>query len=389
MPGRYVTDLQMRLYVQFRQTDPRRAAAAKACFSPATADRIEQNPRLPSLKKAVRGRLRPDPLAEIFEAEVVPLLQASPGLRPIALFEEMVRRHPDLDAGVRCTLERRVRSWRALHGAEQEVICRQTHEPGRIGLSNFTDMNAAGITIAGIALDHRLYQFRLVYSGFEHPYAVLGGESFAALAEGMQNALWSLGGAPGEHRTDSLSAAFRNLNAKASADLTRGYESLCAHYGMTPTRNNAGIPHENGAIEGPHGHLKRAIADALLLRASYEFPDLPAVPQQPVDALLIKPLLPALDGCHGHASLTHDRIGAEGIGTQQHDAGAPNVLLGRVPIPSDCRELVAIRRRKSDRDAMPHPHRLAITNPKPKPAVDPPARFQPLVRFPAPESPVL
>jgi hypothetical protein len=31
---------------------------------------------------------------------------------------------------------------------------------------------------------------------------------------------------------------------------------------MTPTRNNRGAAHENGAIEGPHGHLKRAIADA-------------------------------------------------------------------------------------------------------------------------------
>jgi hypothetical protein len=143
-------------------------------------------------------------------------------------------------------------------------------------LSDFTDMNAAGITIAGIALDHRLYHFRLAYSGFEHAHVVLGGESFVALAEGMQNALWSLGGAPGEHRTDSLSAAFRNLDADASADLTRRYEALCAHYGMTPTRNNAGLAHENGAVEGPHGHLKRAIADALLLRASREFPDLSA-----------------------------------------------------------------------------------------------------------------
>src|SRR5260370_35740667 len=40
---------------------------------------------------------------------------------------------------------------------------------------------------------------------------------------------------------------------------------------MTPTRNNAGIAHENGAIEGSHGHLKRAIADALLMRSSADF----------------------------------------------------------------------------------------------------------------------
>lgn len=68
----------------------------------------------------------------------------------------------------------------------------------------------AGIAIAGAALDHRLY-FRLVYSGFEHAHVVLGGESFVALAEGLQNALWSLGGAPREHRTDT---AFHNLDPK-------------------------------------------------------------------------------------------------------------------------------------------------------------------------------
>ena len=71
---------------------------------------------------------------------------------------------------------------------------------------------------------------------------MLGGESFVALAEGLQNALWSLGGAPREHRSDSLSAAFRNLDKNAQDDLTRRYEELCAHYGMTPTRNNPASP---------------------------------------------------------------------------------------------------------------------------------------------------
>ena len=45
---------------------------------------------------------------------------------------------------------------------------------------------------------------------------------------------------------------------------------------MVPSRNNRGVAHENGAIEGPHGHLKRAIADALLLRGTPDFGDLAA-----------------------------------------------------------------------------------------------------------------
>jgi hypothetical protein len=266
----------MRLYMKFRQTDTPPVAAAKASFSTSTAYRFEKNSRLPSQKKEMRGRRRPDPLADIFEAEVVPMLKAAPGLRSVAIFEEMLRRYPELRAGIRRTLERRIRAWRAIHGEEQEVIFRQVHEPGRTGLSDFTDMGDVGITVARAPLDHRLYHFRLAYSGFEHAHVVLGGESFVALAEGMQNALWSLGGAPREHRTDSLSAAFRNLDLEAQKDLTARYEDLCAHYRMTPTRNNRGIAHENGSIEGPHGHLKRAIEDALLMRGTSDFDDLAA-----------------------------------------------------------------------------------------------------------------
>jgi transposase InsO family protein len=79
-----------------------------------------------------------------------------------------------------------------------------------------------------------------------------------------------------QHRSDSLSAAFRNLDRDAKEDQTRRYEALCAHYGMEPTRNNRGVAHENGSIESPHGHLKQAIEDALLLRGTRDFADLEA-----------------------------------------------------------------------------------------------------------------
>jgi hypothetical protein len=251
-------------------------AAARAAVSPSTAYRIEHDPRLPSQKAAPRTRRRPDPLVDIFEPEVVPMLTAAPEIRAVAVFEELQRRHPDLSPGIRRTLERRISAWRALHGPEQEVMFRQVHEPGQMGLSDFTEMQDVGVRVAGQPLDHRLYHFRLVYSGFEHAHVILGGESYVALAEGLQNALWALGGAPREHRSDSLSAAFRNLDRTAREDLTTRYDLLCAHYGMEPTRNNRGVAHENGSIESAHGHLKRAIQDALLLRGTTDFEDLSA-----------------------------------------------------------------------------------------------------------------
>lgn len=260
--------------MKLRQTHPIEVAAAKADISRATGYRIAQDPQLPSQKAQPRERRRPDPLEAIFDTEVVPLLKEAPGLRPVAIFEEILRRHPELSPGVRRTLERRIRSWRALHGAEQDVIFRQVHEPGRMGLSDFTDLSALGVTIDGQPLAHMLFHFRLPWSGFEHAHVILGGESHVALAEGLQNALWSAGGAPHQHRTDSLSAAFRNLDAATEADLTRRYEALCAHYRMAPTRNNRGVAHENGSIESAHGHLKAAIRDALLMRGTPDFPDL-------------------------------------------------------------------------------------------------------------------
>ena len=276
MPGRHITDQQMRLFMTFRQTHSTPVAAAKACISQATGYRLQADPTLPSQKKTPRGRRRPDPLADIFDAEVVPLLRSSPGIRPVAVYEEILRRHPELGVGVRRTLERRIRAWNAEHGPEQEVIFRQTHVPGKMGLSDFTAMGKLGVTVAGVPLDHRLYHFRLAYSGFQHAHVVLGGESYVALAEGLQNALWTLGGVPRDHRTDSLSAAFKNLDKSAQADLTDRFDALCHHYGMVPTRNNKGVAHENGSIESPNGHLKRAIEDALIMRGSRDFEDLAA-----------------------------------------------------------------------------------------------------------------
>ena len=76
LPGRHITDCQMRLYMSFRQVETPTVAAAKAGFSAATGYRIEQDPRLPSQKKAPRGRRRRDPLAEVWDSEIVPLLTA-------------------------------------------------------------------------------------------------------------------------------------------------------------------------------------------------------------------------------------------------------------------------------------------------------------------------
>ena len=142
--------------MKFRKSNPACVAGAKAGFSPATAYRLDKDPRLPSQKQARRGRRRADPLAEVWEGEVIVMLEAAPGLRPIAIFDELPRRHSHLSRGMRRTLERRIGAWRAVNGADREVMFRQEHPPGRMGLSDFADMADVGVSIAGELLAHRV-----------------------------------------------------------------------------------------------------------------------------------------------------------------------------------------------------------------------------------------
>lgn len=78
----------MRLFVQFRQHHPQRIAAAKAGFSERTGRRIEKDRRQPPREPAhKRRRATLDPFAGLWEAEIRPMLEAQPGLRPITLLE--------------------------------------------------------------------------------------------------------------------------------------------------------------------------------------------------------------------------------------------------------------------------------------------------------------
>ncbi len=279
MPGHWITDQQLRLYMTHRQNGLSQAtAAAKADFSERSARRLQQAGMPPSGRRHPRRyRTREDPLAEVWERELVPLLEACPRLQATSLLSELQRRYPeDYPDTLLRTVQRRVAHWRAVHGPERELIFRQDHPPGWQGLSDFTDGAKLGVNLAGAPFPHLLYHFRLAYSGWEHAKAIVGGESYPALAEGLQEALWQLGGAPHEHRTDRLSAAYRNLDRDAQVDAAKAYADFCRHYGMQATRNNPGLAHENGAIEGAHGGLRRRLADALALRGSSDFEDLAA-----------------------------------------------------------------------------------------------------------------
>ena len=127
-----------------------------------------------------------------------------------------------------------------------------------------------GSTIAGQSYPHLLFQLILSHSGWRYA-EVAAGETFLALQQGLQNALWTLGGVPEVVRSDNTAAATHELRSSRGRALNDNYAALLDHYGLRSTRINPGQSHENGVAEHAHYRLKDAIDQALILRGSRDF----------------------------------------------------------------------------------------------------------------------
>ena len=146
----------------------------------------------------------------------------------------------------------------------------QIHPPGREAQIDFTHGNALGVTIAGQPYPHLLFQLVLSHSGWRYAQ-VASGETFLALKQGLQTALWALGGVPEVLRSDNTSAATHEVKRSRGRSLNDNYAALLDHYGLRSTRINRGQSHENGVAEQAHHRLKDAIDQALILRGSRDF----------------------------------------------------------------------------------------------------------------------
>ncbi|MEX8729384.1 IS21 family transposase, partial [Salmonella enterica] len=225
-------------------------SAMKAGVSVRSGRRIEKDQWS---KAGTSHWTRKDPLEVVWDSILVPLLKESPALMPTTLLEMLQDKYPgQYPNSLRRTMQRRVREWKLQYGAEQEVMFRQRHQPGLRGLSDFTELKGVVVTIGGKLLAHKLYHFRLEWSHWSWMRVVLGG-------------------VPAENKTDSLRAAWKQQGEDGRRELTERYAALCRHYGMQGVHNNAGRGHENGSVESAHGHLKRRIRQALILRGSNDF----------------------------------------------------------------------------------------------------------------------
>jgi len=245
------------------------AAAMKAGMDEKTARKYTRSDKLPSeIKKEHTWRTRTDPFEEVWE-ELRRKLEINSGLEAKTLFEDLQRRYPGMfsDGQLR-TLQRKARRWRALEGPAKEVFFDQEYHPGILCQSDFTRMKELGITIGGELFDHMIYHFVLPYSNWEAG-TICYSESFEALSDGLQNALWELGGVPEAHQSDSLSAAVHKLDHPE--EFTQRYSALLRHYRLKGRKTQPRSPHENGDVEQRHNRFKRAVDQALMLRGRRDF----------------------------------------------------------------------------------------------------------------------
>lgn len=250
-----------------------RQAAAMSGMGERTARRWSKGPLPSECEKDRTWRTRADPLEGVWEETVVPLLQRDVDrvLQGPTVLELLMDRHPgQIDRRHLRTLQRRIRDWRAVHGAPKAVIFEQDHVPGREGAMDFTHASSLGVTIAGEAFDHLLFVFRLSYSGWLWCCLAFG-ETFEALAGGLQGALFDLGGCTEVARSDNLSAATREIRRSKGRSLTRRYGDLLDHFGMRSTRIRPGQSHENGGAEKANDLLKRGLRQALIVRGHTDF----------------------------------------------------------------------------------------------------------------------
>lgn len=254
------------------------AAAAASSMSLRTAREWDTGPMPSAATQARDWRTRPDPFAAVWLTDVEPLLRSDvKGVLEAKWVVELLRtRYPDqFQLGQARTLQRRFRDWRARHGVEPEVFFEQVAVPGREAAIDFTHGTDLGVTVAGDPFPHLLFEFVLSYSHWRW-VAVAFGETFEALAAGVQGALWALGGVPEVLRSDNLSAATHELKVRKGRDLTRRFRAVLEHYRLRSSRITPGRAHENGVAEQAHRRLKALVAQALLVRGHAAFGDVAA-----------------------------------------------------------------------------------------------------------------
>ena len=266
-----VTDQQVRrLFTMQNKYEHQYQAADAAGISSKTAHKYLKGGKLPSQCKVEHTwPTRKDPFTDdwAFIEQVMEDTQAT--LEAKTIFEYLQRAYPGkYHNGQIRTLQRRIKSWKALYGPSKEIFFSQHYDPGQWACSDFTSMNKLHITIAQQPFEHIFYHFVLCYSNWQAG-RICFSESFESLSLGIQDALWKLGGVPSLHRTDNLTSAVHKVG---HPDIfTDKYRGLAKHYHFESSKTNPASPHENGDVEKSNDLFKKAVDQSLIIRGSRDF----------------------------------------------------------------------------------------------------------------------
>jgi transposase len=261
-----------RLMSEYETTGKIGVSAMKADVHPQTARKYVGAAQPPGQLQAKHTwRTRPDPVAGIWE-RAEQMLNTAPELEAKELFEYLHGMYGQ-EAGVQPvslrTFQRRVLAWRLQHGQDKEVFFAQEHLPGKVMQLDWTNANELEVTIAGRRLDHLLCHSVLPYSNWEWASRCQS-ESLLSLRQGLQASLHQLGAVTERLQIDNSSAATHRVGS-GGREFNPDFLSLVQHYGMKPQTIGIDCPDQNGDVESLNGHLKRRLAQHLLLRGYRDF----------------------------------------------------------------------------------------------------------------------
>ena len=245
-------------------------AALRAGMDRKTARKYVAVGKLPSEMKEPRSwRTRDNPFEEDW-AWIAASLEATPAFEAKTLFEALQEHRPGRYAdGQLRTLQRHVRAWRATLGPDQELFFPQQHRPGEAAQVDFTWCTTLNVMIGGVLFAHMLCHFVLPYSNWQWA-TICQSESFLAIKQGIQTALFKLGRRPEWLQTDSSTSATHKPK-EGESKFNDDYVALMRHLGMKPRTISLGKKEQNGDVEASNGALKRHLNQALLRRGNRDF----------------------------------------------------------------------------------------------------------------------
>lgn len=257
---------------QYQESGTISAAAAGAGVDRKTAAKYVRGAPGPEEARPERHwRTHADAFAEVWP-EVEGWLRQEPALTAKGAFAGLCRKYPGrFQGGQLRSLQRRLAVWKREHGPEPEVVFPQEHRPGERWQLDWCDASELLVRVQGEPLKHKLAHVVLPYSNWE--WATLcRSESFASLRSGFQAAAWELGAVPPRCQTDQSSTATHPRGqGQRGRDWNERYLALLGHYGVRPEKIARATPKQNGDVESSHRHLRRALADELVLRGSRDF----------------------------------------------------------------------------------------------------------------------